>query len=74
MNSGHVPETPLHPFRDTFIRTPLGILVSLVLAAVGLYLLLSHTGHVLAAAPYLILLGCPLMHLFMHGGTHKHGK
>ncbi len=34
---------------------------------------MTHTGHILAALPYL-LLACPL-HLFMHGGHgHHHGK
>jgi hypothetical protein len=57
-----------------FIRTPLGIALSLVAAALGAYLLAYHTNHVLQAAPFLFLLACPLMHVFMHGGHgHKHG-
>ncbi|MDB9529759.1 DUF2933 domain-containing protein [Oscillatoria sp. CS-180] len=27
-----------------------------------------------AFAPYLFLLLCPLMHLFMHGAMHNHGS
>ncbi|CAO3449593.1 hypothetical protein [Azospirillum largimobile] len=37
-----------------------------------MYLSLFHVDHVLDALPLLILLLCPLMHLFMHGG-HGHG-
>jgi hypothetical protein len=39
----------------------------------GLYA--EHEVHILGALPYLLLLLCPLMHLFMHGGHggHKHG-
>ncbi|WP_331294233.1 MULTISPECIES: DUF2933 domain-containing protein [Methylobacterium] len=48
-----------------------GLLVTLALAALGAYLLATHTGHVLWALPYLLLLACPLMHLFMHRG-HRH--
>jgi DUF2933 family protein len=59
-------------WRTWLIRTPLGWALSLAIAAVGLYLLITHTGHVLGAVPYLLLLACPLMHIFGHGG-HKHG-
>ena len=36
------------------------------------YVLREHWGHALGIAPYLILLACPLMHIFGHGG-HGHG-
>ena len=55
-----------------FFATKLGLLVSLLLATLGAYLLWTHTGHVLAAIPYLFLLACPLMHFFGHGHGHKH--
>ncbi|WP_088954193.1 DUF2933 domain-containing protein [Variovorax sp. HW608] len=45
----------------------------LVAGAVGVYYLLTgHLTHVRQAIPYLILLACPLMHLFghHHGGGH----
>jgi hypothetical protein len=43
------------------------------LAALGLYLFITHAGHTVAALPYLLLLACPLMHLFGHGGHgHRH--
>ena len=42
-------------------------------AAIALFLLLSeHRAHFLGVVPYLLLLSCPLMHLFMHHG-HGHG-
>lgn len=38
-----------------------------VIGVVGLvFLLRDHTSHVLSLIPYLILLACPFMHLFMH--------
>ena len=41
----------------------------LVLGAVAAYFLLSeHRAHFIGALPYLLLLACPLMHVFMHGG------
>jgi hypothetical protein len=43
----------------------------LAIAVVGAYLLWNHTGHAWAAAPYVLLLICP-MHLFGH--RHSHGQ
>lgn len=41
--------------------------------AIGGYLLWAeHSAHLVPYLPYLILLACPLMHVFMHGG-HGHG-
>jgi hypothetical protein len=43
-----------------------------LIAAVLYFLLAEHRAHFLMALPYLILLLCPLLHVFMHGG-HGHG-
>ena len=51
-----------------FLGSKAGLVVCLVIAAVGVYLLWTHTGHVLYALPYLFLLACPLMH-FSDMGT-----
>jgi hypothetical protein len=40
------------------------------LAFIGFLLFTEHRAHVLGILPYLILLACPLMHMFMH---HDHG-
>ena len=61
-----------HSWRTRLIRTPLGWVMSLVIAAAGAYLLITHTGHVLGALPYLVLLACPLMHVLGHGGHGRH--
>lgn len=49
--------------------------VFVCLAAVGLAAIAyAHRVHVVAWLPYLMLLACPLMHLFMfhgHGGGHE---
>lgn len=44
------------------------------LGVAGFYLLAEHKVHVLGYWPYLILLLCPLMHIFMHKGHGKHGN
>ena len=55
-----------------FFGSRSGLVVTFGLAVLGAYLLWTHTGHVLAALPYLILLACPLLHMFGHGhGQHR---
>mgnify|MGYP001228239524 CR=1 FL=1 len=57
-----------------FLGSKLGLAATAVVAALGVYLLWTHTGHVLYAAPYLLLLACPLMHLFGHHHGHSHSE
>ncbi|WP_454656791.1 DUF2933 domain-containing protein [Bosea beijingensis] len=67
------PESP-RTWRTLLINTPLGWVCSLALATLGIYLLANHGVHIVTALPYLLLLACPLMHLFMHGGHGHHDK
>ena len=60
------------PARSAY-RLPLwlGFLGFLIIA---LFLLWGeHRVHILGALPYVLVLLCPLMHLLMHRGHHKHG-
>ena len=42
---------------------------------IGGYLAIWHGTHVAAVLPFLVILACPLMHMFMHGGHgHLHGN
>lgn len=53
--------------------TSRAFLVYLGFAALAVVLLWQeHQDHILGVLPYLFLLACPLMHIFMHGG-HGHG-
>ena len=46
-----------------------------VLGAIAAYFLLSeHRAHFFGALPFLLLLACPFMHMFMHGGHSGHGS
>lgn len=38
------------------------------LAIAGFFLFTEHRAHALGLLPFLLLLACPLMHLFHHGG------
>jgi hypothetical protein len=47
----------------------------LVLAAMaGWFLWTEHRAHLFGALPWLVLLACPVMHLFMHRGHHGHAS
>ena len=61
----------------------------LFLAIAAFFLWTEHRAHLFGILPYLILLACPFIHLFMHrghgghgsgdgtreaGGTHRHGE
>jgi hypothetical protein len=57
--------------------TSRAFLVCVAFLAVGLILLWTeHLAHALGYLPYLLILACPLMHMFMHGGhgghSHEH--
>lgn len=55
------------PFR----RSAAGLTLLAAAAVGGFYLVTEHTAHLFGALPYLIILACPLMHIFMH---HGHGR
>jgi Protein of unknown function (DUF2933) len=52
-----------------------GAVVLLGFIAIAGFLLVSeHRAHALGVLPFLLLLACPLMHVFMHGGHGGHGS
>lgn len=54
-------------------RRPVTIALLMIVLIVAFYLLREHWGHVSGLWPYLLLLACPLMHLFHgHGGHAPH--
>jgi hypothetical protein len=53
-------------------RYAIGLVV--VGAIAGYFLLTEHLAHVVGALPLLLLLACPLMHIFMHHGHGGHGR
>jgi len=64
----------MHDHSDTrWWRSRSGLALLGFLAIGGFFLLTEHRAHVLGALPWLLLLACPLMHLFMHHGHGDHG-
>ncbi len=55
-------------------RSPIVMGIVAVLGITGVYYVTTeHWQHTWTFLPYLLLLACPLMHLFMHGGHGGHG-
>lgn len=65
-------------FTKGLFRSRIGIGLILFGAVAAFLLVTEHRAHLYGWLPYLILLACPLMHFFMHGGhgdhSHQHGR
>ncbi|MGE0665756.1 MAG: DUF2933 domain-containing protein [Sphingomonadales bacterium] len=48
-----------------------GIATAIAIATLAFLIYTGHSAHLLGALPYLLILLCPLLHIFMHG-THGH--
>lgn len=59
--------------RPSFWKTPAGFTALVLIGVVTYFLLMEHRQHVWQFLPYLILLACPFLHLFMHGSHGGHG-
>ena len=58
---------------NSWLSSGKGFVMLMFLAVIGFLLFTGHRAHVLGFLPYLLLLACPLLHFFMHGGHGKHG-
>ena len=70
MYSQHSPQTG----GGGFLRSRTGIVLIVFLAIATIYLVTEHTAHFFGLLPYGLLLLCPIVHLFMHGGHGGHGE
>lgn len=52
-------------------RSRSGVALLGFVAVAGYFLFSEHRAHAVGWLPWLILLACPLLHVFMHGG---HGR
>lgn len=75
-DTGHMPppgnDTGTRAPHRSFWRSPGGIVAIGFLLAVAFLLLSEHRAHALGYLPFLLLLACPLMHMFMHHGHGHH--
>ncbi len=76
----HLPGTQEHPGhrqrsrqQTSFWKSKTGLVAIAFLAIDAFFLVTEHRAHLLGWLPWLILLACPLPHMFMHGGHGGHG-
>jgi hypothetical protein len=55
-----------------FFKSRTGMVLPVFLAIATFFLITEHTVHFFGLLPYALLLLCPLLHLFMHGGHGGH--
>jgi hypothetical protein len=82
-HSNHLPPTPTasgqtsphdeHSQPRGFWRSRTALAVAGFAIIAGFLLLSEHRAHALGFLPYLLILACPLLHFFMHGGHGGHG-
>lgn len=49
------------------------VVFAILLAIAAFFLLTEHRAHLFGYLPYILLLACPLLHMFHHGGHGGHG-
>jgi hypothetical protein len=57
---------------SAFWSSPAGWVALGFIGVAGYFLITEHAAHLFSILPWLLILACPLMHLFMHHGGHGH--
>ncbi|HCY64258.1 MAG TPA: hypothetical protein DHV59_15835 [Oxalobacteraceae bacterium] len=60
-----------HQAKQVLSKSKMVLIGFLLIAAY--FLFAEHRAHIVPFLPYLLILACPLMHIFMHGGHGGHG-
>lgn len=73
-----------HSEHQSFWRSKAAAVMLGFAAVAGFFLITEHWAHVYGYIPFLVILACPLMHIFMHHGhgghsghseeDHRHGE
>lgn len=59
-----------HPEEKHWWLSFRGLITFIFIIAIGYYLITEHRAHLFNILPLLLLLACPLMHIFMHRSHH----
>lgn len=59
---------------ESWLSSRTGIATLVAVLVLGFLLYTGHGAHLLGWSPFLLILACPLMHIFMHGGHGGHGS
>ena len=63
---------PAHDKGGSWLFSRAGIAALVAVPILGFLIFTGHGLHLLGWAPFLLILACPLMHFFMHGGHGGH--
>ena len=66
------PEKESAPPAPSFWKSKAGLVGAGFLLVAIFFLLSEHRAHLFGVLPLLLILACPLLHLFMHRGHHGH--
>ena len=61
------------PEARSWLRSRSAVVLLVFLAIAAFFVVTEHTAHALGVLPYLLLLACPLLHLFHGGHGRGHG-
>ena len=59
---------------ESWLCSRTGIATLVAVSVLGFLIYEGHGAHLLGIVPYLLILSCPLMHIFMHGGHGGHHR
>ncbi len=58
---------------ESWLLSRTGIATIVAVSVLGFLIYQGHGAHLLGYLPFALILLCPLMHIFMHGGHGGHG-
>jgi hypothetical protein len=59
---------------QSWLLSRTGVATIVAVSVLGFLVYEGHGAHLLSASIYLLILACPLMHIFMHGGHGGHSS
>ena len=67
-------KTPQKFTFSEWLRSRSGLTLIAFLGTAAFFLITEHTAHLFGVLPYVLLLLCPLLHMFMHRGHDDHAN
>ena len=70
---GHAGHDDIKGNSGSWLFSRIGIATLVAVSVLGFLIYTGHAAHLLGYWPFALILLCPLMHIFMHGGHGGHG-
>jgi DUF2933 family protein len=68
----HEERAPHESGLKDWLASRTGIATCVAVSVLAFLIATGHSAHLMGMLPYLLLLACPLMHVFLHGGRGHH--